>query len=627
LPRIDGYVDLELIGSGGSAEVFRATDTRFERPVAIKVLRVHLSSDSAQEEFRRECLAIGRVGDHPHIIRVYSAGATEDGQPYLAMALMEGSYASRLPADGLPVEEVLRTGTALCGAVATAHAVGVLHRDIKPENLLRTRHGSCVLADFGVSTVVARTTTQSPLGITLQHAAPEVLEGHPATTRSDVYSLASTLHHLVSGRAPFAGDGDPFAPMQKLRRGDLPRLPEPAERIGLGEVLRKALERDPGERTASAEDLGEQLQRCSTRAGYEVPPIEVLYPQGTPDKPNDAVDRSAADQHTPGPRRARSRVALAGLAALIAVTVIGASLWWPGSSEEAAPEADVLGQTTERQPTNWGSTPDELVRSLDEVLVDNLDGAVELPRSCATSELSARSEERLRSMLDAGAGDPRNVTDLGSLLENCGVGIDQLAASFIGGALDPGTVPAAATHADCVREGLDPDAAASDLALIALTSVEDETIRSRAVTDSLAQVAVTCTSSVELASILREGVQDLDPESSDYVQPSDVALILECIDQRAAAGTLGTTTASAFPQDGPPLWTFLVDDSGFPAPLQNAYDELRQRAAASFIVPEAAVVVDSDEGMLSPMACAPVIDTCVPGFGGAQVDPNAAAAC
>src|SRR5262245_39729009 len=179
---------LALVGSGGMGEVYKAVDSRLERTVAVKVLPHSSAFDStAQQRLTREARLVAGLS-HPHICRLFDVGQ-HDGADFLVMEFLEGeTLAQRLARGRPPLDQALRCGIEIAGALAAAHAAGVVHRDLKPSNVILTKSGA-KLVDFGVakprsalSIVEADGTAEQPLtqeGIiagTLQYMAPEQLE-------------------------------------------------------------------------------------------------------------------------------------------------------------------------------------------------------------------------------------------------------------------------------------------------------------------------------------------------------------------------------------------------------------------------------------------------------------------
>ncbi|HEY8652184.1 MAG TPA: serine/threonine-protein kinase [Dermatophilaceae bacterium] len=263
----EGYEDLERIDQGGFATVYRARDIRFDRTVALKVLRSDTLNDRQLRRFRAECLATGRVSSHPNIVTVYGAGTTRGHRPWLAMEYCSGgSLARKVAAQGpLPVSEVVSIGARLCSALHAAHEAGVLHRDVKPHNVLLTAYGEPALADFGIASVVTVDDTGSvateTAAYTVVHAAPEILEGRAATAASDIYSLGSTLYTLLAGQAPFAKEARTgLAPLvSRILRNDLPAIARPGVPPELEQLLRRCMAAEPHDRPASAVELGVSL--------------------------------------------------------------------------------------------------------------------------------------------------------------------------------------------------------------------------------------------------------------------------------------------------------------------------------------------------------------------------------
>ena len=137
---IDGISNPVRVGQGSFGTVYRATQDAYARTVAVKVLSAPLVEEQSRKAFDRECRALGTISDHPGIVTLYAAGISTDNHPYLIMEFLSGgSLADVLATGPLPWEEVVPIGIKVAGALATAHAAGVLHRDIKPENVLLER--------------------------------------------------------------------------------------------------------------------------------------------------------------------------------------------------------------------------------------------------------------------------------------------------------------------------------------------------------------------------------------------------------------------------------------------------------------------------------------------------------
>jgi len=279
----DGYVNLTRIDQGGFAIVYRALDTRFDRTVALKILRSEHLDERQLRLFNAECLATGRVSSHPNIVTVYDAGTTRGHRPWLAMEYCSGgSLAHKVARQGpLPVAEVISIGAHLCGALSAAHEAGILHRDVKPHNVLLTSHGEPALADFGIASVVVSgdtvTVTETETetaAYTVVHAAPEILEGRAGTAAADIYSLGSTLYTLLAGQAPFAKEASiGLAPLvARILRNDLPVIARPGVPPELEQLLRKSMAAKPQDRPASAAELGASLTSLTSDSRPKRPP-------------------------------------------------------------------------------------------------------------------------------------------------------------------------------------------------------------------------------------------------------------------------------------------------------------------------------------------------------------------
>ncbi len=267
-----GFSYAEEVGRGGFGVVYRCTQLALDRRVAVKVLTAKL--DDKRERFLREQRAMGRLTGHPNIVGVLQVGETESGYPYLVMQYhRQGSLEARLRRSGpLPLDEVVRLGVKMAGALDTAHQRGILHRDVKPANILFTEYGEPALGDFGIAHITgafktaAGTFTGSPA-----FTAPEVLSGDPPSQSSDVYGLGATLFAALTGHAAFERRSGEQLVAQFLRitSESAPDLRETGIPDDIAVVVERAMSRDPTDRRSAA-SLGEEIQRLQRRLGLTV---------------------------------------------------------------------------------------------------------------------------------------------------------------------------------------------------------------------------------------------------------------------------------------------------------------------------------------------------------------------
>lgn len=284
--RIDGYGVIEVVGQGGMGTVYRARqEGAVRREVAIKVVPAGWATDRVLKRFEREREALAAM-NHDHIARVYDAGATDDGRPYLVMELVSGVPFDRYCCDhALDLRARIRLLQQVCAGVQHAHQKGVFHRDLKPSNVLVTEVDGMALAkviDFGLaraddSTVGAASlvTLQGALLGTPEYMSPEQATGDPRAVdaRTDIYSLGVMLYELLCGALPF----DPteiraLGPLglQRLLAEREPQRPSSrieapsgarAVRGDLDWIVARAMAKEPARRYASPADLGADLQR------------------------------------------------------------------------------------------------------------------------------------------------------------------------------------------------------------------------------------------------------------------------------------------------------------------------------------------------------------------------------
>ncbi|MER6510027.1 protein kinase [Nonomuraea sp. NPDC001636] len=277
LPAEDapGYRVLDQAGQGGFAVVYRAYQERLDRVVALKVLSVDRVDQRTMRRFQRELRLTGRLTGHPNVVTVFDTGVTRSGKPYIAMDFFEnGSLRDKVRKEGpLGVPDVLRAGVKLAGALAAVHEAGVLHGDIKPQNILISRYGEPAIADFGVARVVdSAEISATSQAFTPLHAAPEVLTGQPHSASGDIYSLGSTLYHLLAGQPAFHNPADPsIAPlMYRVLSLDPPPINRPdVPPVVFGTILH-AMSKQPERRPGSARELARRLQEVQAELGLSV---------------------------------------------------------------------------------------------------------------------------------------------------------------------------------------------------------------------------------------------------------------------------------------------------------------------------------------------------------------------
>jgi TRAP transporter TAXI family solute receptor len=274
------------IGAGGMGDVYKATDTRLGRTVALKILAPHLAGDPAfRSRFEREARTISQL-EHQHICALYDVGE-QDGTAYLVMPYLEGeTLAERLGRGAMPIEAALTAAAQIADALDCAHTAGIIHRDLKPANIFLTRSGVKLL-DFGLAKSnadVAGLYAVKPGSITvpgvilgtLSYMAPEQLEGNRADVRSDIFALGAVLYEMTTRRRAFdAGshaaviaailNSDPV-PISTLRAD----APWPMDR-----VVRKCLAKAPDERWQSARDLADELKWIHDLYTGGAPPLRL----------------------------------------------------------------------------------------------------------------------------------------------------------------------------------------------------------------------------------------------------------------------------------------------------------------------------------------------------------------
>ena len=393
------YRIVAFLARGGTGEVYRATDVRLRRDVALKVLTPEARGDGDSqrvERFVREARLTASL-DHPNIVRLYDVGLF-DGRPYFVAELLDGeTLRARIGRGTLTIEEVLRIGTDVARGLVAAHAAGSVHRDLKPENIFLTRQGATKILDFGIAKLAiddaARDGLSTLTGVVLGTAgylAPEQIRGAEVDGRADLFALGAILFEMLTGRRAFAREHtvDTLhailhdAPPDALEeRRDVP----PA----LAAVVRRLLEKAPDARFQSAGDLVSALEEI------EIGPRVDLGRDSTPTRSPQVIIT-----------RARTRLGVA--AALTLATLVAVTGWLYTRAAAPAPP----GRATTVAVLPFRSLPDSadsqlLELGLADVVISRLNQLSDvrvLPLSATERLRSADPREAGRTLgADSGA--------------------------------------------------------------------------------------------------------------------------------------------------------------------------------------------------------------------------------
>jgi Tol biopolymer transport system component len=343
--RLGPYEIAAAIGSGGMGEVYRATDARLGREVAIKVLPREMATDPhRRRRFELEARAASAL-NHANIVAVYDAGL-QDGVPFLVTELLDGqSLSARLTQGPLPVRKALECAAQAARGLAAAHERGIVHRDLKPANLFLTAQGQVKILDFGLAKLSPPeglagakgspppTTPGLVLG-TVGYMSPEQVRGEEVDARSDQFSLGCVLYELLAGTPPFRRptmaqtmaavlESEP-APIMEASHG---RVPQP-----VAWITERCLAKDPQDRYGSTADLARDLELALSRLS------ELSLPRAS------------------APRRRLGRwLKAAGAVAALAMAAAAAA-WWARRAPDAVPAVRFL--TYSGRDTAPAASPD-----------------------------------------------------------------------------------------------------------------------------------------------------------------------------------------------------------------------------------------------------------------------------
>lgn len=318
----DGQFQIvQKIGAGGMGAVYKATQPAMNRMVAVKILHANLTNrKDLVSRFRREARAMSHL-THPNTVRVLLYGELDDGSLYIVMEHLEGRNLNQVvrKEGPMPVERAIPILLQVCGALQEAHLQGIVHRDLKPENIFLCTNGGLKdfpkVLDFGLAKVTERELRPGSIMLTQEgmvfgtpeFMSPEQAQGKTLDPRSDLYSLATILYELLTGKLPF----DAKTPMEYIQLhvmkppiGLDERVPGKVFPPGLGAVLARALAKRPEDRYASAEEFAEALKPFGNGKSYTamMPKDAAMFAQaGAPQVALAAVGAGAGAPGAPMP--------------------------------------------------------------------------------------------------------------------------------------------------------------------------------------------------------------------------------------------------------------------------------------------------------------------------------------
>lgn len=397
----DRYRLEEKLATGGMGSVFRATDEKLDRSVAVKILAANLAEDeSFVERFRREARAAAGLR-HPRIANVFDAGEADDCH-FIVMELAGGRDLARLLREEGPLSQERSVGIVdqICLALGHAHAAGIIHRDVKPANIIVGDDDSVKVTDFGIARAAddsKLTATGSVLG-TAHYISPEQAEGKPLTPGSDIYSLGIVMFETLTGAVPFTGESLMSVAMRHINE-EVPPPSSISKEVSpeVDEVVLRSTRKDPVDRYRDAAEMHAALLGVQTGGADST----AVLPAMAPTKEESTVWPIPGDRWDPE-SLGRKVLLVFGVLGAIAISL---AVWRLISSDP--PAAAPAGRQTSREtaPAENLSVPSSVIGMHYE------QAAAELAQAGFGSETTFLEGKELEELLDAEGLDPEQADE------------------------------------------------------------------------------------------------------------------------------------------------------------------------------------------------------------------------
>ncbi len=406
----DRYEVIEMVGSGGMANVYRAKDHRLNRFVAVKVLKIEYCEDTKfVTKFRQEAQAIACLS-HPNIVGIYDVGEAE-GMHYIVMEFVDGITLKKyIEKKGkLSVREAVGIGLQIANGLEAAHTNHIIHRDIKPQNILISKDGTAKVTDFGIAKAASSNTiTASAMG-SVHYISPEQARGGFSDEKSDIYSLGVTMYEMLSGTLPFTGESAVAVALAHIQEdatplaaidGTIPR--------GISNIVAKCMQKKTELRYPTSADLIADMKMFLEDPSGEYGIIKPLYqnsktifiPSGDVEKLKDATSRGVGREEPPEETEETSEgdvdpklekaliigtVVVAVIIGIVLIVFIGKfiGLWGGSPVATATPTPAVSAETDTEETEEPEDSPsaDEMVKVPDVYDMIQDEAKVELENS------------------------------------------------------------------------------------------------------------------------------------------------------------------------------------------------------------------------------------------------------